>query len=121
MSGADSQSLLAGPLLDRLTHHVHILAMNGDSYRLKHSKQKRAAERANTVPSGLEWSPFFPPRWFPFAPPLTRGPSRKTWPSGMEIRVRTFGAPKERTSWPDWIGRGEDRKPFFDLICATPH
>jgi DNA replication protein DnaC len=31
---------------ERLTHHVHILEMNGDSYRLKTSKQKRAAERA---------------------------------------------------------------------------
>jgi len=37
---------LTGALLDRLTHHVHILEMNGDSYRLKTSKQRRAAERA---------------------------------------------------------------------------
>lgn len=36
---------LTGALLDRLTHHVHILEMNGDSYRLKTSKQRRAAER----------------------------------------------------------------------------
>ena len=36
---------LTGALLDRLTHHVHILEMNGDSYRLKASKQKRVAER----------------------------------------------------------------------------
>jgi DNA replication protein DnaC len=33
---------LTGALLDRLTHHVHILEMNGESYRLKQSKRKRS-------------------------------------------------------------------------------
>lgn len=32
---------LTGALLDRLTHHVHILEMNGESYRLKQSKGRR--------------------------------------------------------------------------------
>ena len=32
---------LTGALLDRLTHHIHILELNGDSYRLQHSKKTR--------------------------------------------------------------------------------
>jgi hypothetical protein len=36
-------------LLDRLTHHVHILEMNGESFRLATSKtaQRRAAQGPN--------------------------------------------------------------------------
>jgi DNA replication protein DnaC len=34
---------LTGALLDRLTHHVHILEMNGESYRLKHSRKSGKA------------------------------------------------------------------------------
>ena len=32
---------LTGALLDRLTHHVHILEMNGESYRLNQSKSRQ--------------------------------------------------------------------------------
>ena len=32
---------LTGALLDRITHHVHILEMNGESFRLKQSRQRR--------------------------------------------------------------------------------
>jgi len=33
---------LTGALLDRLTHHVHILEMNGESYRLNQSRGRRS-------------------------------------------------------------------------------
>ena len=36
MFGSES---LTGALLDRLTHHVHIIEMNGDSYRLRQSSR----------------------------------------------------------------------------------
>jgi len=40
---------LTGALLDRLTHHVHILTMNGDSYRLKQSVARRRTASPNDV------------------------------------------------------------------------
>jgi DNA replication protein DnaC len=48
---------LTGALLDRLTHHVHILEMNGESYRLatsrkrqKQTAQSKSTEKENTKP-----------------------------------------------------------------------
>ena len=36
---------LTGALLDRLTHHVHILEMNGESYRLNQSQKRRKSQK----------------------------------------------------------------------------
>ena len=44
---------LTGALLDRMTHHVHILEMNGDSYRLKQSKRRQRGLRSPEI-SGNE-------------------------------------------------------------------
>ena len=45
-TGVFASERLTGALLDRLTHHVHILEMNGDSYRLNQSKR-----RARRIPA----------------------------------------------------------------------
>jgi hypothetical protein len=45
---------LTGALLDRLTHHVHIVEMNGESYRLKQSKHKRSSSPATATWSGAD-------------------------------------------------------------------
>ena len=48
---------LTGALLDRLTHHVSILAMNGDSYRLKQSAGRRrptAAAEQNQATAAVD-------------------------------------------------------------------
>ena len=43
-TGVFGSERLTGALLDRLTHHIHILEMNGESYRLKRSKETAAAQ-----------------------------------------------------------------------------
>ena len=41
-TGVFGSERLTGALLDRLTHHVQILEMSGDSFRLKHSRRQIA-------------------------------------------------------------------------------
>jgi hypothetical protein len=45
-TGVFGSERLTGALLDRLTHHVHILEMNGDSYTL--NQGKRRSRRASS-------------------------------------------------------------------------
>ena len=68
---------LTGALLDRLTHHVHILEMNGDSYRLGQSRARKAAPSTQSPVAGMAlrakapwpapamWPVCAPWRWHP--------------------------------------------------------
>ena len=40
---------LTGALLDRLTHHVHTLEMNGESHRLTRSERRRRDAAASSA------------------------------------------------------------------------
>jgi len=51
---------LTGALLDRISHHVHILEMNADSYRLKQSAANEPDPRRR-APTGSRTRPNAPP------------------------------------------------------------
>ena len=46
-TGVFGAERLTGALLDRLTHHVHILELNGESYRLRQSQRRRRDQPAS--------------------------------------------------------------------------
>ena len=48
-TGVFGSERLTGALLDRLTHHVHILEMNGDSYRLKRSRENSVSQPSDEL------------------------------------------------------------------------
>ena len=108
---------LTGALLDRLTHHVSILEMNGESYRL--DQRRKATQKHGPViaPDGamrpgtrllygeppfpgppqtnrrstLKWPTFMPPDWPNFAPPLTRA-----FPVFVEARLSPVSRERRR-------------------------
>ena len=76
---------LTGAILDRITHHVHILEVNGESYRLKQSKKKKKKGEITKkhvhqrgtplmnylVQLLLQVGHFYAAMWYNFISPLT--------------------------------------------------
>ena len=130
-------------LLDRLTHHVHILEMNGQSFRLNHSRARNkglddlicasppAGNCARATPS-LRFRLTPPPassrpprtisprrpRWQCFAPPLVWFLSAlDKWvipAQRMKERAEARGAPFHSRA------RGARGGPRFGTTCARP-
>jgi hypothetical protein len=78
-TGTFGEERLTGALLDRLTHHVQILEMNGQSYRLAQSRSIRKRwpqqspqdmTRALVISSHYWWR-FTPTYWTVFKPIFT--------------------------------------------------
>ena len=63
---------LTGALLDRLTHHVPILRMKGDSYRRRHSGANAASQSSEET--DCSWAVWYT---FPFTPPASEGRVRE--------------------------------------------
>ena len=55
-TGVFGPERLTGALLDRLTHHVHILEMNGESYRLKRSRESAGSQPSEEPERRLAYS-----------------------------------------------------------------
>lgn len=80
VSGAER---LTGAMLDRLTHRVHIIEANGESYRLRDRQRRMRRKRRSGRKNGRAlmpltvrgkhttgWHGFAPPRAMVFLPPL---------------------------------------------------
>ena len=78
---------LTGALLDRLTHHVHILEMNGESYRLKRSREN-AVPQAPDDPNDAQ-----PPHHPVGSHPLILSPTLPICPTATTLMVHHFTAP----------------------------
>ena len=88
---------LTGALLDRLTHHVHILEMNGDSYRLNQSKTRRKSSKI--------------PDWYrPSQPWLTRWVHRDL-PRAL-LRQRLMRALRQAARVPPMDYRDNPQRPM---------
>ena len=66
---------LTGALLERLTHHVHILEMNGESYRLKHNRENAASQASDDTGDGYVAPEPPPPALCPTPLSVSRSPS----------------------------------------------
>ena len=49
-AGVMGNERMTGALLDRLTHRVHIIEANGESYRLKQAKKKASTSSRKSKP-----------------------------------------------------------------------
>ena len=114
---------LTGALLDRLTHHVHILEMNGESYRLRHSRENALLQASEEPGRGIALilkPPCFPrnascysrqmdispeplvrtfmlansPCWYTFAPPRWAEISPPLTPSTVTTNCLSTSGPK---------------------------